>query len=102
MSTPVTYVGNSYSIPAYNDTGYAQGSGNVSSYLIALATGSLTLAGGTFPLTAPIVFTGFSVTFPSDITVLTAGNGIIVTDSANGKTYRICVQNGILGLTEVT
>lgn len=50
MSTPVTYVGNTYNIPAYQDTGYAQGTGNLSSYLIALATGGLTLSGGAFPL----------------------------------------------------
>lgn len=56
MSTPVTYVGSSFNIPAYQDTGYAQGSGNLSSYLIALATGSLTLSGGSFPLTADADF----------------------------------------------
>jgi len=56
MATTVTYVGNQYSVPAYNDTGYAQGSGNLSSYLVALATGSLTLSGGSFPLTADANF----------------------------------------------
>lgn len=56
MSTPVTYVGNSYNVPAYQDTGYAQGTGNLSSYLIALATGGLTLSGGSFPLTADANF----------------------------------------------
>ena len=56
MSTPVTYVGNQYNVPAYQDTGYAQGTGNLSSYLIALATGSLTLSGGTFTLTADVNF----------------------------------------------
>lgn len=56
MATTVSYVGNNFSIPAYNDTGYAQGSGNLSSYLIALATGSLTLSGGSFPLTADANF----------------------------------------------
>jgi hypothetical protein len=56
MSTPVTYVGQQYNVPAYQDTGYAQGSGNLSSYLIALATGSLTLSGGTFTLTADADF----------------------------------------------
>lgn len=56
MSTPVTYVGVQYNVPAYQDTGYAQGSGNLSSYLIALATGSLTLSGGSFPLTADVNF----------------------------------------------
>lgn len=56
MATTVTYVGNQYSVPAYNDTGYAQGAGNFSSYLVALATGSLTLSGGTFTLTADANF----------------------------------------------
>ena len=56
MATPVTYVGNAYSVPSYNDTGYAQGAGNLSSYLVALATGSLTLSGGSFPLTADANF----------------------------------------------
>jgi hypothetical protein len=58
MSTPVTYVGNQYNVPAYQDTGYAQGPGNLSSYLIALATGSLTISGGSFPLTADADFGG--------------------------------------------
>ncbi len=52
MSTSVNYVGNSYSIPAYGDTGYAQGPGNLSAFLIALATGNFTIAGGTVTLTA--------------------------------------------------
>jgi hypothetical protein len=52
MSTSVNYVGNSYSIPAYGDTGYAQGAGNLSAYLIALATGNFTTAGGAITLTA--------------------------------------------------
>lgn len=56
MATTVTYVGTQYSVPAYNDTGYAQGAGNLSSYLVALATGSLTLSGGTFTLTADANF----------------------------------------------
>ena len=56
MSTAVSYIGNSYSIPAYNDTGYAQGPGNLSAYLIALATGNLTLSGGAFPLTTDANF----------------------------------------------
>lgn len=56
MATPITYVGNAYSVPAYGDTGYAQGAGNLSSYLVALATGSLTLSGGAFTLTADANF----------------------------------------------
>jgi hypothetical protein len=56
MATTVNYVGNQYSIPSYQDRGYAQGNGNLSSYLVALATGSLTLGGGSFSLTADVNF----------------------------------------------
>lgn len=55
MATPVTYSGVSYSIPAFGDVGYAQGPGNLSSYLIALASGPQT-TGGLFSLTAPLNF----------------------------------------------
>jgi len=56
MSTPITFNGVSYSVPAYNDTGYAQGAGNLSSYLIAISTGTLQQSGGTFALTADANF----------------------------------------------
>lgn len=56
MSTPVTYAGNAYSVPAYGDVGYAQGAGNLSAYLIALATGSLTVSGGNVTLLADANF----------------------------------------------
>lgn len=58
MSTAVTLAGSQYNIPAYQDTGYAQGTGNLSSYLIALATASLTVSGGTVTLTADANFGG--------------------------------------------
>lgn len=56
MSTPITFNSVSYSVPAYNDTGYAQGAGNLSSYLIAISTGTLQQSGGTFTLTADTNF----------------------------------------------
>ncbi len=56
MSTPIVFNGVAYSVPAYNDTGYAQGAGNLSSYLIAIATGTLQQSGGTFSLTADVNF----------------------------------------------
>ena len=56
MATPITFNGVSYSVPAFNDTGYAQGPGNLSSYLIALASGTLQQTGGTFSLTADVNF----------------------------------------------
>ena len=56
MASTVTLAGTNYSIPAYGDTGWAQGTGNLSSYLIALASVTLQTTGGTFTLTAPVNF----------------------------------------------
>lgn len=56
MSTPVVLAGVTYNIPAYQDVGYAQGTGNLSSYLIALASVVITSGGGTVPLTADLNF----------------------------------------------
>lgn len=41
MATTVTRNGANYSVPAYGDSGWAQGTGNLSSYLINLATGGI-------------------------------------------------------------
>jgi hypothetical protein len=43
-------------VPSYNDTGYAQGNGNLSQYLVAISTGSLQQVGGLFQLTADADF----------------------------------------------
>lgn len=56
ISTLVTVNGTQYRVPAYQDTGYAQGTGNLSSYLIAIATAFLSSSGGTFTLTADVDF----------------------------------------------
>src|ERR1019366_4169569 len=56
MATSVIYNGVTYSIPSYGDTGYAQGAGNLSLYLVALATGSLQTTGGIFSLLADVNF----------------------------------------------
>lgn len=82
MSINVTFNGNSYSIPVYNDTGWAQGSGNLTLYLVAL---SQALSG-----------------YTTDITILPAGSGLIVTDALNGHTYRILVANGQVSTQMVT
>ena len=42
MATLVSFNGTSYSVPAYGDTGWAQGTGNLSSYLIAIAANAIT------------------------------------------------------------
>ncbi len=105
MSTPVVYVGNTYNVPAYQDTGYAQGSGNLSSYLIALATGSLTLSGGSFPLLADVDFgANFGIesiyyksraTFPASTGVVRLGNTEIVAwrNATNGADITISVNS---------
>jgi len=54
--TTVTFNGASYRIPVYGDSGWAQGSGNLSSYLAAIAAGTLQTTGGTFTLSAPVNF----------------------------------------------
>ena len=56
MATSIVYNGTTYSVPAYGDTGWAQGTGNLSSYLIAIPSGCLQTTGGTFTLSAPVNF----------------------------------------------
>lgn len=56
MATLVTFNGSSYSVPAYGNSGWAQGTGNLSSYLIAIAAGTLQTTGGTFTLSAEVYF----------------------------------------------
>ncbi len=102
MSTTVTYAGNQYNVPAYQDTGYAQGTGNLSSYLIALATGSLTVSGGSFPLTADADFgANFglkSIYYKSrDANVATVG--VIRLGSAEVIAWRNNAHGGDLPLT---
>ena len=56
MATTVSFNGTSYSVPAYGDSGWAQGTGNLSSYLVAIAAGTLQTTGGTFTLSANVDF----------------------------------------------
>lgn len=81
MATNVSYNGTTYSVPAEGDDGWGS---SLSSYLIALATGSLTKAGGSFSLTADANFgTSFGLkaqyiksqaTNPSSAGVIRLGN----------------------------
>jgi len=80
MATPVTFDGSVYSIPAFGDTGYAQGPGNLSSYLIALASGTFQQTGGVFTLTADANFGpnfGLMSKYFKSITTLPATAGAI-------------------------
>jgi len=102
MSTPVSYVGNTYNVPAYNDTGYAQGSGNLSSYLIALATGSLTLSGGSFPLTADANFgTSFGLVakYIKSSSSNIAATGVVRLNNTDIMAWRNFLNNGDLQLS---
>lgn len=104
MATSVTYVGNSYSVPAYNDTGYAQGAGNLSSYLVALATGSLTLSGGAFTLTADANFGasfGLISLYLKSVSANIASAGFLRMANADLIEWRNANNNGndILGVT---
>ena len=82
MSIAVSYNGNSYNVPVYNDTGWAQNAGNLTLYLVALASG----------------MTGWN----GDITILPAGSGLILTDAVNGHTYRVLMYNGVISSELVT
>lgn len=103
MSTPVTYVGNVYSVPAYQDTGYAQGAGNLSSYLIALATGSLTLSGGTFTLTADVDFGasfGLKASYYKSRSSNVSVSGIFrLANNSDAISYRNAANSADLSLT---
>lgn len=62
MATVVTLNGNQYSIPAYLDTGWAQGAGNLSLFLAAIPGAVLQKSGGAFTLTADVNFgTSFGI-----------------------------------------
>ncbi len=82
MSIAVTYNGATFNVPQYGDVGWAQNPGNLTLYLVALATG---LASWT-----------------TDITIVTPGLGLILTDAVNGHTYRVLMYNGVLSRELVT
>ena len=80
MATPVVFNGVSYSVPAFGDVGYAQGPGNLSSYLIALASGTLQATGGLFSLTSQANFGpnfGLTALDFTSVTALPATAGVL-------------------------
>ena len=56
MATSITFNGSTYSVPALGDTGWAAGPGNLSAYLVSIASGCLQTTGGTFTLSAQVDF----------------------------------------------
>lgn len=82
MSIAVTFNGSTYNIPQYNDTGWAQNSGNLSLFLVAVAQS----------------FGGWT----TDIILTNPGSGVIIADAYNGHTYRILMANGIVSTQLIT
>lgn len=52
-------------------------------------------------ITSPVIPTSVA-SVNGDITIVPAGSGIIFTDQATGKTYRVFLQNGAIALQELT
>jgi hypothetical protein len=94
MSTNITFNGVAYAVPAYSDTGYAQGAGNVSAYLIAIASGCLQQTGGNFTLTSPVNFgasNGLLSVYYASRTANPAATGVMrlanVTDAVSWRNF---------------
>jgi len=102
MSTPVVFNAVSYSIPQYNDTGYAQGAGNLSSYLVAISTGTLQQSGGAFTLTADVNFGanfGLLAKYYTSTTATPATAGSVRLAHADTIDWRNNNDNGNLALS---
>lgn len=103
MSTPIVFNGSSYSIPAYEDSGWAQGAGNLSSYLIAIAAGTLQTTGGTFTLSAEVNFGatyGLKSKYFKTVSASPATSGVI--RLAIGDTIDWGVANNALSVSGTT
>jgi len=102
VSTPITFNNVAYSIPAYNDTGYAQGAGNLSAYLIAIASGTLQQSGGTFALTADANFGtnfGLIAKYFTSATASPASAGSLRLAHTDTIDWRNFLDNGNLALS---
>lgn len=105
MATNVVYAGQTYSVPAVGDSSWGA---NVSNYLIALASGSLTKAGGAFTLTADAnlgssfgliskYFTSVSAN-PASTGAVRLANGDSISFRNVGNTADIALQPGADGI----
>lgn len=102
MATPITFNNVAYSVPAYNDTGYAQGAGNLSAYLVAIATGTLQPSGGTFSLTADVNFGtnfGLAAKYYKSLASAIAQTGIFRLGNAESVVWRNQANSSDLALT---
>lgn len=99
MSSNVTFNGSTYSIPAEGDSGWGS---NLSSYLIAIASGALQKTGGTFALTSEV---DFGATFGAKLAYLKsqatnpASAGIVRLGNSESIKWRNAANNADLDLT---
>lgn len=100
MSIPITYNSVSYDIPTYGDEGWGP---DVTAYLVALANGSLTRAGGLFPLTNNVDFGGtFGLEagfFRSGVTANPALSGILRLGNNESIAWRNSTNTADISLT---
>ncbi len=99
MSTVVTLNGQQYTVPAYNDTGYAQGNGNLSLYLVAISTGTLQATGGLFQLTADADFGpnfGLKALYLKSETANIAATGVVRLAKTDAIVFRNNANNADL------
>jgi hypothetical protein len=86
VATTIVFNGSNYSVPAYGDSGWAQGAGNISSYLIAISSGTLQTTGGSFTLSAEVDFGvtyGLKVAYIKTETANPAAAGVLRLASAD-------------------
>jgi hypothetical protein len=91
MATTVVFNGSNYSVPAYGDAGWAQGAGNLSSYLIAIAAGTLQTTGGSFTLSAEVDFGvtyGLKTAYLKTETASPSATGVLRLASADAVGWR--------------
>jgi len=101
MSTLITYNGLDYLIPSTGEVGWGQ---QVSSYLVALSDGSLTLAGGSFPLQSEVNFgPNFGVASPYFRSGLNpaATQGVLRLTNTESVMWRNAANTGNLALSIV-
>jgi len=101
MSTLITYNGIDYLIPNTGEVGWGQ---QVSSYLVALSDGSLTLAGGSFPLQSEVNFgPNFGIASPYFRSGLNpaATQGVLRLTNTESVMWRNAANTGNLALSIV-
>src|SRR6476469_8742446 len=101
MSTSVSLNGTTYTIPRTGDDSWSA-TGGVDDYLVAIATGVLTKAGGTFTLTAEVntgATYGFKTAYYKSQGTNPATAGVLRLANAESVKWRNQANNADLDLT---